>query len=120
MKLVQQVTNRAYTPNMMGPEIYFYACETYQHRSKHLDINPILDTVIMTAALRAFSAEHYGEQFQRMAESWDIVNGTIDSPQDEYEQFKVHYNWQLASTRYLLGALVVVALYSTMEIIHDT
>ena len=40
--------------------------------------------------------EHHGEQLQRIAESWTITNGSTASPQDEYEQFKEHYNRRLA------------------------
>ena len=92
MELAEQVINRAYTLSVTGAEMYFYACETDQHRSRHLAIDTISDTMIMTAALCAFSMEHHGEQLQRIAESWAINNGTADYPQDEYEQFKDHYN----------------------------
>ena len=68
-ELVQQVINRTYTPSVTGAEMYFYACETDQHRSMHLGIDPISDTMIMTAALCALSMEHHGEQLQRIAES---------------------------------------------------
>ena len=79
MELVQQVINRAYTPSNTGAEMYFYACETDQHRSRHLGINTISDTMIMTAALCVFSVEHYGEQLQCIAESWAINNGAANS-----------------------------------------
>ena len=76
--------------------MYFYVCETNQLRSRHLDIDPILDTMIMTAALCAFSMEHHREQLQRIPKSWTIINSIAASPQDEYEQFKDHYNCWLA------------------------
>ena len=76
--------------------MYFYACENDKHKSRHLGIDPILDTIIMTAALRAFSVEHHGEQLQCIAKSWATINGTAYSPQDEYERFKEHYNLGLA------------------------
>ena len=91
-ELVQQVTNRTYTPSVTGTEMYFYACETDQHRPRHLGIDPILDTMIMTAAQRAFSVEPHGEHLQHITESWAINNGAANSPQDEYERFKGHYN----------------------------
>ena len=90
MEFVQQVINRAYTPSITGAEMYFYTCETGQHRSRHLGINPILDTMMMTTALRVFSVEHNGEQFQRIVKSWVINNGDANSPQEEYERFKEH------------------------------
>ena len=89
--------NCTYTPSITGAEMYFYACETDQLRSRHLVINPISDTMIMTAALCAFSMEHHGEQLQRIAESWFNNNGITDSPQNEYERFKDHYNRRLAN-----------------------
>ena len=76
--------------------MYFYACETDRLRSRHLGIDPISDTMIMTAALCAFSMEHHGEQLQRIAESWSIANNNAASPQDEYERFKKPYNCWLA------------------------
>ena len=69
MELVQQVVNGAYTPSVTGAEMHFYDCETDQHRSKHLGIEPISDTMVMTVALRAFSVENYGKQLQHIAES---------------------------------------------------
>ena len=74
----------------------FFACETDQLQSRHLGIEPILDTMIMNAALCAFSKEHYGEQLQRIAESRSLANSNVMSPQDEYKQFKDHYNRRLA------------------------
>ena len=62
MELVQQVVNHTYIPSITSAEMHFYACETDQHRSRHLGINPISDTMIMTAALCAFSMEYHGEQ----------------------------------------------------------
>ena len=96
IKLIKEVINRTYTPRVTRAEIYFYDCETDQYKSRHLGINPILDTMIMTAALRAFSVKHHSEQLQRIAESWSINNGTTNSPQDDYEQFKEHYKCRLA------------------------
>ena len=89
--------NRPYTTSITGAEMYFCACETDQLRSRHLGIDPISDTMIMTAALCAFSSEHHGEQLQRIAESWTITDGTAASPPDEYERFKDHYNCRLAN-----------------------
>ena len=34
---------------------------------------------------------------QCIAESWAIHNGAANSPQDEYERFKEHYNCRLAN-----------------------
>ena len=96
MELVQQAINCAYTPSVTGAEMHFYACETDQHRSRHLGIDPISDTIIMTAALQAFSVEHHGEQLQHIAESWAIINSATNFLQDEYEGFKDHYNRWLA------------------------
>ena len=62
MKLIQQVINCKYTPSVTGAKIYYYTCEADQHQSKNLGINPIIDTMIMTAALQAFGTGHYGEQ----------------------------------------------------------
>ena len=77
--------------------MYFYDCEMDQHRSKHLGIDPISDVMIMTATLGAFSKENHGEQqLQCIAEGWDLANANANSPQDQYEQFKDHYNWRLA------------------------
>ena len=95
MELVQQVINSSYTPSVTSAEIYFYACETDQHRSRHLGIDPIFDTMMMTATFRAFSVEHHGEQLQRIAESWVLIYVTTNSPQDEYERFKTHYDRRL-------------------------
>ena len=90
MELVQQVINHAYTPSVMGAEMHFYASKTDQHRSRHLGIDPILDNMIMNAALRVFSVEHHGEQLKHISESWTIINGATNSPQDEYKWFKEH------------------------------
>ena len=87
--------NCTYTPSITGAEIYFYACETDQLRSRHLGIDPISDTMIMATALCAFSMEHHGEQLQRIAKSWRITNNNTAFPQDEYECFKEHYNRRL-------------------------
>ena len=96
-ELVKQVMNRTYTPSITSAEMYFYACETDQLQSlRHLDIDPISYTMIMTAALCAFSIEHREEQLQRIAESRSVTNGNTASPQDEYERFKEHYNCRLA------------------------
>ena len=94
--LLKQVLARTYTPSITGAEMYFYACETDQLRSRHLVIEPISDTMITTAALCAFSLEHHGEQLQCIAESWSHANSTVASPQDEYDRFKDHYNRRLA------------------------
>ena len=61
-ELVKQVMTRTYTPSITGAEIYFYACKTDQLRLRHLGIEPITDTMIMTAVLCAFSLEHHREQ----------------------------------------------------------
>ena len=94
--LLRQVLACTYTHNISGAEIYFYACETDQLRSRHLGIEPISNTMIMNAALCAFSLEHHGEQLQRIAESWNLANSNVAFPQDEYEWFKEHYNRRLA------------------------
>ena len=94
--LVKQVMNRTYTPSITGAEMYFFACETDQLWSRHLGIDPISDTMIMTAALCAFSMEHHREQLQRITEPWSIANNNAASPQDEYDGFKEHYNRRLA------------------------
>ena len=88
--------NRTYTPSITCAEMYFYVCETDQLLLRHLGIDPILDTLIMTAGLCAFSMEHHGEQLQRIAESWSIANNNAASPQDEDDRFKEHYNRRLA------------------------
>ena len=75
---------------------FFFACETDQLQSRHLGIEPISNTMIMNAALCAFSKEHHGEQLQHIAESWELANSKVTSPQDKYERFKDHYNQQLA------------------------
>ena len=79
-----------------GAVMYFYMCETDQLRLRHLSIDPISDTMIMTAALCAFSMMHHGEQLQRIAESWSINNSTAASPWDGRERFKDHYNCRFA------------------------
>ena len=76
--------------------MYFYSCEMDQLQSRHLGIEPILDTMIMNAALCAFSKKHHGKQLQRITESWSLANSNVMTPQDEYEQFKDHYNRRLA------------------------
>ena len=88
--------NRTYAPSITGAEMYFYTCETDQLRSRNLGIDLKSNTMIMTAALCAFSMEHHGEQRQRIAASWSITNSNTVSPQDEYERFKDHYNHWLA------------------------
>ena len=47
-------------------------------------------------ALRASSKEHHGEQLQHIAETWELANTNANSPQDQFEQFKDHWNWRLA------------------------
>ena len=83
--LLRQVLARTYTPNITGAEMYFYACETDQLQLRHLGIEPILDTMIINAALCAFSKEHHGKQLQRITESWSLANSNVVSPQGEYE-----------------------------------
>ena len=89
MELVEQVINRAYTPSIVtGAVMYFYSRETDQHRLKHLGIEPILGTMIMTAVLRAFSVEHHGKQLQHIAESLAIINGAANSPKTSMNDLK--------------------------------
>ena len=59
MELVQQVINRKYTPSVTGAEMYFYACETDQHRLKHLGINPITDTTSENCRATPYEQNHY-------------------------------------------------------------
>ena len=78
--LIRQVLAHKYTPSINGAEMYFFACETDQLQSQHLAIEPISDTMIMNAALCAFSKEHHGEQLQHIAETWETVNSTVTPP----------------------------------------
>ena len=86
MDLVQQVIDRRYTPtSVTGTKMYFCDCETDQHQSKYIGIDPISDVMVMTAALWAFSTEHHGERLQHITESWELANTTVAFPQDQYE-----------------------------------
>ena len=51
LELVQQVFNCKYIPSVTDAEMYFYECKIDQHRLTHLDIDPITNNMIVTAAL---------------------------------------------------------------------